>query len=391
VSRLLNKLIGERDWSAQEVSHILLGLPAQDSSRQVVTLDCRPEEVQNDTITVEDETVTAKRSPLRRYQDRLTDQANQALANVTLFDWLRTWNWITWTVRPRAPLRVINYFPRYSSGPSSQEHDNYCRVRLMLHHPFERFTDLRSFDGCDYGSYTDAFYACRRLHSHPDDFYTDVVANDQDTESEDESVRNGGDDEPLADFEAFARRRPYNDDLTCSFTDDLGSRDLDRAYDWTSHVGRDITTVEAWDQFKLLNHIEQAVTVNSDPSPLNTEQRKLYDIVTAQYIQELANNDPLRPLLLNIDGVAGSGKTYTLLKTCARLQELAERSGKGNPVVRAAPTGVCSLQYRWADTTQPLSAARKAEDVRPIDRYAAVVTGPVSRRTVRNYRREVYD
>lgn len=27
VSRMLNKLIGERDWSAQEVSHILLQLP----------------------------------------------------------------------------------------------------------------------------------------------------------------------------------------------------------------------------------------------------------------------------------------------------------------------------------------------------------------------------
>ncbi len=27
VSKMLNKLIGERDWSAQEVSHILLQLP----------------------------------------------------------------------------------------------------------------------------------------------------------------------------------------------------------------------------------------------------------------------------------------------------------------------------------------------------------------------------
>jgi hypothetical protein len=124
VSKLLNKLIGERDWSAQEVSHILLGLPAQDSSRHVVTLDCRPEEVQNDAITVEDETVTAQRSPLRRYQDRLTDQVNQALASVTLFDWLRAWNWPIWTVRPRAPLRVINYFPRYSSDPMSREYED---------------------------------------------------------------------------------------------------------------------------------------------------------------------------------------------------------------------------------------------------------------------------
>jgi ATP-dependent DNA helicase PIF1 len=32
VSKMLNKLIGERDWSAQEVCHILLQLPVQKSS-----------------------------------------------------------------------------------------------------------------------------------------------------------------------------------------------------------------------------------------------------------------------------------------------------------------------------------------------------------------------
>jgi ATP-dependent DNA helicase PIF1 len=45
VSKMLNKLIGERDWSAQEVSHVLLQLPVQNSSRVVVGLDCRPEKV----------------------------------------------------------------------------------------------------------------------------------------------------------------------------------------------------------------------------------------------------------------------------------------------------------------------------------------------------------
>src|SRR6266480_3923106 len=43
VSKMLNKLIGERDWSAQEVSHILLQLPVQKSSRMLVSLDCRPD------------------------------------------------------------------------------------------------------------------------------------------------------------------------------------------------------------------------------------------------------------------------------------------------------------------------------------------------------------
>ena len=102
----------------------------------------------------------------------------------------------------------------------------------MLHYPFKRFTDLLSFNGSDYGSYTDAFRACKRLHAHPDDFYTDLVADDQDTDSKEGEplLYQYDSNEPLADFELFACRRPRND-LTCSFTDDLGSRDLDRAYD----------------------------------------------------------------------------------------------------------------------------------------------------------------
>jgi ATP-dependent DNA helicase PIF1 len=59
VSKMLNKLIGERDWSAQEVSHILLQLPVQESSRVVVSLDCRPESSQDDLIVLEDGAITA--------------------------------------------------------------------------------------------------------------------------------------------------------------------------------------------------------------------------------------------------------------------------------------------------------------------------------------------
>jgi hypothetical protein len=50
---MLNKLIGERDWSAQEVSHNLLQLPVQESSQSVVTLDCRPERAQDNLIVLE--------------------------------------------------------------------------------------------------------------------------------------------------------------------------------------------------------------------------------------------------------------------------------------------------------------------------------------------------
>jgi hypothetical protein len=84
--------------------------------------------------------------------------------------------------------------------------------------------------------------------------------------------------------------------------------------------------------------------VNSSPHPLNPKQRKLYDTVVNQYTQELALHLPApSQLLLNIDRVAGSGKTFTLLKICARIQELAHEAGKQNPVFRAAPTGIAAF------------------------------------------------
>jgi len=91
VSKMLNKLIGERDWSAQEVSHLLLRLPVQGSSREVISLDCRPEQRQDDLIILESGELTAQRSVLQRYRDRLTDTGNGniALLALTLFDCLQ--------------------------------------------------------------------------------------------------------------------------------------------------------------------------------------------------------------------------------------------------------------------------------------------------------------
>ena len=119
---------------------------------------------------------------------------------------------------------------------------------------------------------------------------------------------------------------------------------MDHNYDWSSHVSQYDISPEIWEQVKAENPIAQVVTLDSSPLPLNREQRKLYDTVVNQYSQELALDTPLsRQLLLNVDGVAGSRKTFTLLKTCAWIQELAIEAGKQNPVFRAAPTGIAAF------------------------------------------------
>ena len=94
---MLNKLIGERDWLAQEVSYILLQLLVQKSSWMLVSLNCCLEDVQKDLITLESGKLTVQRSALQRYRDRLTDtrHGNAALPDLLLFDCLQFWDWMT--------------------------------------------------------------------------------------------------------------------------------------------------------------------------------------------------------------------------------------------------------------------------------------------------------
>jgi hypothetical protein len=64
----------------------------------------------------------------------------------------------------------------------------------------------------------------------------------------------------------------------------------------------------------------------------------------AQYANEINLEErPPSKLLLNVDGEAGTGKTFTLLKACERVQEIVIAAGKGNPLCRAAPTGIAAF------------------------------------------------
>ena len=58
----------------------------------------------------------------------------------------------------------------------------------MLYHLFVSFTDLLSFNGYTFTGYIEAFQACKRLHTHPEDFYTDpeVEGSDLDDKSDED-------------------------------------------------------------------------------------------------------------------------------------------------------------------------------------------------------------
>ncbi|KAL5615052.1 hypothetical protein BROUX41_005116 [Berkeleyomyces rouxiae] len=86
VAKMMNKLIAERDWSAQEVSHILFKLPLQVCSRVVVNLDCRPADEQGSFHMVAVENVVTRLSPQQKYE------ARTEFLDITLLEFLQNYD-----------------------------------------------------------------------------------------------------------------------------------------------------------------------------------------------------------------------------------------------------------------------------------------------------------
>jgi hypothetical protein len=185
VASTLNKLVAERDWSAQEVCHVLLNLPMTISTRTVVTLDCRPERNQQEMVTLDaSDKPKVSKSKYEKYKERDPDE----FENITLLEWMRRANKQgTALIRPSTPDYIVNYFPRYNANPNKGQFLDYCRCKLMLHHPFREVEELLTIDGVTYDTYTEAYDACFSKHDHSsiDDYYDDLpiveeAANDDD-------------------------------------------------------------------------------------------------------------------------------------------------------------------------------------------------------------------
>ncbi|KAG6018683.1 hypothetical protein E4U40_007936 [Claviceps sp. LM458 group G5] len=105
-ARTLNKLLVERDWGSQEVSHLPLDLPLVQGSRVVLTLDCRTEQDRDAVVDVPDtdgdrQSTRPRRSLYVKYLDR--DAEYEA---TSLFTFLTRHN----TNRPQ-PRRLANGSP----------------------------------------------------------------------------------------------------------------------------------------------------------------------------------------------------------------------------------------------------------------------------------------
>ena len=141
VQKLMITSVGERDYSAQETCHLLLGLPMYSASRDFVILSLDgSRQVDNDQE--EGTAVVTLASQLDYYRSRPTTPHMEGL---TLLEFVqRYWMPKSAGLDPisRKKQVVVIVIPFCSPDPQGTKYERYCRQKLMLHQPFRRLHEL---------------------------------------------------------------------------------------------------------------------------------------------------------------------------------------------------------------------------------------------------------
>ena len=347
-TKMMNALLVERDWLAQEVMHHLLGLPLVESSRIVVPINVRSPEQQNLLLEIQNGSFQKRgKSWLEKYFDRMSCIPGKGvnLDQITFFDFVQHCDIQKGRLirRPQARPRILRLYPLYSAIPDEDGYEDYCRVKLMLHHPFQDYKDIQG----NFSSYRAALLDCdNRGFYHPQDPLDPLDEESDEDESEDESDEENEISQP--DFQdpwiaLAARNPPNNADHFLEYDLNLGTRTQDRAYNWQefSNIYNEYgDQKDFFDCAKLLN--AQSSQKLNNPDTLQAAQRVCFDMVMASYERELADHYSDQ-LLLHVDGAAGTGKSYLLDMISTHLKEKAFQHHIADPALRAPPTGVAAF------------------------------------------------
>jgi hypothetical protein len=124
VQKAMNRLIAERDISAQELQHYIQGLPLSQCSREIIIIDCRPLETQRKHFYAIGGEIFAGKTIYERYF------ARRDADNISFLEWILYWDHKTHRRRPRARPRVPLHKPLYKGDPNHDDYQDFCRVKV---------------------------------------------------------------------------------------------------------------------------------------------------------------------------------------------------------------------------------------------------------------------
>lgn len=131
-AKAMNKIVGGRDWGAQEVCHLLLGLHLQKGTRVVLSLDCRLLSDQGRNLVLNDNEEAPPQEDFRKGKSYWTKYLERPpyYEEFTFFTALTQCDLTGPKIRAltRGATRLLSYFPKYKNDPIDSTYEDYCRT-----------------------------------------------------------------------------------------------------------------------------------------------------------------------------------------------------------------------------------------------------------------------
>jgi hypothetical protein len=126
---------------------------------------------------------------------------------------------------------------------------------------------------------------------------------------------------------------------------------VDLQHDWSTNIPQDaLLAMQAWlaEQRRASSGADSMDVPHVDHHDLQGAQRDVFLQVMAWYHKKLSPgpDGPPPPLRINIDGTAGTGKSFLIYAISTALSDLANEKGAPDPLIRLAPTGIAAYNIR---------------------------------------------
>ena len=360
--KMLLSLVGEHDisgeWlinlssptanitSAQEVCHTLFGCQMWVSSRQYRSL-----KVSEGTSNEVAFNLHSGSTPFYDHYVGRPD-AFQDISLCEFYQWFDVKGGFKRRGARGAKPYVVDVWPRFVGSPADTEtYEKYCHAKVLLHHPHRNFDEILTCSNIQ--DWTTFYQHCKQTcdppHWNNPDPLPEAAAEEPKSDTESREGSDDDDNELLQDTwmaeAGCAPNAPVGGDISR-----LGQRDIDEQHPWTQSDWTEEEIAAACDWMDSRKRLGGNLT-NQPPGVdwrlLQGEQREVFLQVIAWYKAilgaEQGRNHPPESLRINIDGTAGTGKSFLISAISTELLNLASQLNKPNPVMHLTPTGIAAF------------------------------------------------
>ena len=331
MKKIMIKTLGERDFSAQETMHLLLSLKMYGTTFTVLPINLNGSR-RIDLKSKESDNCT-KNSLLDLYANRIMlCSSNTDVMDLNFFEFATKFKAKKGKLEHQSPNVVPRIFPTYSPNPKGDNYSLYCKYQLLKYKPWKN--ELNDAWGNVEPNPDTLISAWHNFLESP--YAQNHVPNwevkMQQVTCNLEQCNNDSCDSQPAEIEEWMMLSDFHNS-NINFSQHNPKYD---SYDWhqnlVNYTVQQIGEMPSWiksnkEKFK---HIFDEKEANIDLTSFSEQQKLAYDIVNLHS----NTSKPHDPLLLIINGVAGTGKSYLIHAIKANLN---------NRCVVTATTGKASF------------------------------------------------